>query len=172
MSSSQKTSISKEYASRTKDQSGKFVRPLGRYISIGTSIMIRVPGHKQVSMPLGKDEEAMALRDELAAKNGIALTGPIKKTNALKLKKGKNATNKELPVGVSPGFLQRETPTGIHVFEYFAAIIRVPVVLPNGQLVYKNKTKHFYCKKLGKDEAKRRAIEWRETMREKYYIDE
>jgi len=72
----------------------------GRYISLaGQTVMVRVPGTKQLNYSMAEIDDAIAMRDQLANERGYPLTGPTRRVGKSRTP-NRNKANPELPSGV------------------------------------------------------------------------
>lgn len=136
---------------------------LGRYITIGESIMVRVPGTKQVNFPVCRSGRISAkeLRDKLIAEQGLRVNGP---TRRYKKPKPRAPTVNVEELGLPDGVTYcSEVRNGKEYYRY-------TVRWSEGEGARrKGKVKTFAIIKRGRDVARAMAIEHRRVMLEKHY---
>lgn len=138
-------------------------RKHGRYITLGDSIMVRVPGTKQENFPNTKTGlvEAKMRRDELAKEQGIRLTGPTLRCMKPKPRQSTKAIEEAgLPDGVT---YTVEVRNDVEYFRYVVRWSEGPVTKRRGRV------KTFAVLKRGRDIARAMAIEFRQEMKQKHY---
>lgn len=136
---------------------------LGRYITVGDSIMVRVPGAKQVNFPDCRSGRISAkeLRDKLIAEQGLRVNGP---TRRYKKPKPRAPTVNVEELGLPDGVTYcSEVRNGKEYYRY-------TVRWSEGEGARrKGKVKTFAIIKRGRDVARAMAIEHRRVMLEKHY---